>query len=93
MRSELPGFFLIIMVSLMDTYLQLPVQNPLANDPFVAELPSYGSVQVAVTGGFGHAIAAISVFTSVEWFAGFAVFALAIFWLRTRLPRAYLRPQ
>ena len=89
-RSELPGFFLIIMVSLMDTYLQLPVQNPLANDPFVAELPSYGSVQVAVSGGFGNVVAAASVLTSLEWLAGFAAFALVVFWLRTRLPKACL---
>ena len=92
-KSELPGFFLIIMVSLMDTYLQLPVQNPLANDPFIAELPSYGSVQVAVSGGFGQPMAAGSVFTSLEWLSGFAIFALAVFWLRTRMPRAYLRSE
>lgn len=91
LKSELPGFFLIVMFSLMDAYLQLPVENPLANDPFVAELPSYGPIQAAVSGGFGHPIASISVFTSLEWFAGFAILALAVFWLRTRLPQSYLR--
>lgn len=92
-KSELPGFFLIVMFSLMDTYLQLPVQNPLANDPFVSELPSYGPVQAAVAGGFGHAISAVPILSSLEWSAGFAVLALAVFWFRTHLPRAYLRPE
>ena len=54
--SELAGFFLIIMVSLMDTTLQAPVENPLANKDFLAAFPTYGPMQVAVSGGFGHGV-------------------------------------
>lgn len=82
--SELAGFFLIIMVSLMDTVLQAPVENPLANKDFLAAFPSYGPMQVAVSGGFGHGIPAGSVALSLGWFAGFALLGLLIFWLRTR---------
>ena len=49
--SELAGFFVIIMVSLMDTLQQNPVENPVANKPFLNAFPSYGSMQVAVGGG------------------------------------------
>lgn len=90
-RSELPGFFLIIMTSLMDAYLQLPVENLLANDPCVTVLPSYGPMQATVSGGFDHSIAVVSELTSLEWFAGFAILALTLFWIHIRLPRAHLR--
>ena len=89
-KSELPGFFLIVMVSLLDTLFQVPIENPVANEPVLANFPSYGPMQTAVSGGFGHAVSAISVATSLEWFAGFMVVALAVFWMRTRLPRAYM---
>ncbi|HEY7835621.1 MAG TPA: hypothetical protein VIG30_18740 [Ktedonobacterales bacterium] len=82
--SELAGFFLIIMVSLLDTTLQVPVENPLANKDFLAGFPSYGPMQVAVSGGFGHGIPAGGVLLSLAWFAGFALLGLVIFWWRTR---------
>lgn len=90
--SELPGFFLIIMVSLLDTLFQIPVENPVANKPFLAYFPSFGPVQVAVSGGFGHPIDPGSVAIALAWFAGFAGIALAVFWLRTRLPRGVRGP-
>jgi ABC-2 type transport system permease protein len=82
--SELAGFFLIIMVSLLDTTLQVPVENPLANKSFLAGFPSYGPMQVAVSGGFGHGVPGGSVALSLAWFAGFALVGLVIFWWRTR---------
>jgi hypothetical protein len=82
--SELAGFFLIIMVSLLDTTLQVPVENPLANKSFLADFPSYGPMQVAVSGGFGHGIPGGSVALSLAWFVGFALVGLVIFWWRTR---------
>lgn len=82
--SELAGFFLIIMVSLLDTTLQVPVENPLANKSFLAAFPSYGPMQVAVSGGFGHGIPGGSVTLALAWFFGFALVGLVIFWLRTR---------
>jgi hypothetical protein len=32
-RGDLEGFFLIIMISLLDTFLENPVDNPLGNKP------------------------------------------------------------
>lgn len=82
--SELSGFFLIIMVSLMDTLLQAPIENPLANKPVLADFPSYGPMQVAVSGGFGHSVPAGSVGIALIWFVGFALLGLGIFWWHTR---------
>ena len=82
--SELAGFFLIIMVSLLDTTLQAPVENPLANKDFLAGFPSYGPMQVAVSGGFGHAVPGGGILLSLAWFVGFALVGLLIFWWRTR---------
>lgn len=82
--SELAGFFIIIMVSLMDTLLQAPIENPLANKDFLAAFPSYGPMQVAVSGGFGHGIPGGGILLALAWFVGFALVGLVIFWRRTR---------
>lgn len=82
--SELAGFFLIIMVSLLDTTLQAPVENPLANKDFLAAFPSYGPMQVAVSGGFGHGVPGGGILLALAWFAAFALAGLLIFWWRTR---------
>ncbi len=34
-RGDLEGFFLIIMIALLDTFLENPVDNPLANKPLL----------------------------------------------------------
>jgi ABC-2 type transport system permease protein len=83
--SELAGFFLIIMVSLMDTLLQAPVENPLANKDFLAVFPSFGPMQVAVGGGFGHGVPGGSVLLALAWFVAFALVGLLIFWWKTRI--------
>jgi ABC-2 type transport system permease protein len=82
--SELTGFFLIIMVSLLDTILQAPIENPLANKDFLAGFPTYGPMQVAVSGGFGHGVPGGGVLFALAWFVGFALVGLLIFWRRTR---------
>ncbi|HEY7778637.1 MAG TPA: hypothetical protein VIC85_00355 [Ktedonobacterales bacterium] len=82
--SELAGFFLIIMVSLIDTTLQAPIENPLANKDFLAGFPSYGPMQVAVSGGFGHGVPGGGIVLALLWFVGFLVAGLVIFWWRTR---------
>jgi hypothetical protein len=83
--SELAGFFLIIMVSLLDTTLQAPVENPLANKDFLAGFPTYGPMQVAVSGGFGHGVQLGSVLLALLWFVGFGLLGLAIFSWRTHV--------
>ena len=75
--SELAGFFLIIMVSLIDTTLQAPIENPLANKDFLAGFPSYGPMQVAVSGGFGHGVPGGGIVLALLWFVGFLVAGLA----------------
>jgi ABC-2 type transport system permease protein len=81
--SELAGFFTLIMVSLMDTFLQAPVENPLANKPVLAFFPTYGPMQVSVAGGFTHAFPVGALGLALAWFAGFALVGLGIFAWRT----------
>ena len=82
--NELVGFFIIIMFSIMDTFLQNPVGNPAANKAFLAYFPSYGATQLDVAGGFTHLFAAAEMWLSLAWFAGFLLIALGIFYMRTR---------
>lgn len=56
LRGELEGFFLVIMVSLIDTFIQNPIGNPAANKDFVQLLPTYASTQLYVTGGFSDLV-------------------------------------
>jgi ABC-2 type transport system permease protein len=83
-RSELAGFFLIIMVSLFDTLLQNPVENPVANAAWLKYLPAYGPTQVGVAGGFTSAVPWLEALVGLAWFAGFALAGLLIFSWRTR---------
>ena len=82
--SELVGFFLVIMVSQMDTFLQNPLGNPLGNQPVLREFPSFGATQMTVAGGFTSLVPWMDVGLSLAWFAGYAVLGLLIFWWRTR---------
>ncbi|MFE7856948.1 hypothetical protein [Streptomyces sp. NPDC057403] len=83
-RHDLEGFFLIIMGGLMDTFLQNPLGNPLANKPVLAWFPSFGPMQFAVGGAFGHAALWSHLALGLSWAAGFAVTGLVIFRIRTR---------
>ncbi len=85
--SELAGFFLVIMVSQMDTFLQNPLGNPLGNQPVLREFPSFGATQLTVAGGFTRLFPWQEVGLSLAWFAGYAVLGLVIFWWRTRARR------
>ena len=49
-RGDLEGFFLIIMTALLDTFLENPVDNPLANKPILEFFPTYGPTQLAAAG-------------------------------------------
>jgi ABC-2 type transport system permease protein len=86
-NSQLSGFFLIIMISLLDTFIQAPIYNPLANKSFLAFFPSYGPMQIGVSGGFGNTYTVVSVALSLGWAFAICIFALIIFWLRTRTRR------
>lgn len=82
--SEVAGFFLIIMVSLFDTFFQNPVENPLANKPVLKYFPSYGPTQIVVGGGFTHTLTGYGVPSAALWFVALALLGLFCFWLRTR---------
>jgi ABC-2 type transport system permease protein len=84
-RGDLEGFFLIIMISLLDTFLQDPVGNPLANKPTLEFFPSYGPTQFAVAGVFGHRVLASMAALSLAWTAAFALLGLVV--MRLRMPR------
>lgn len=83
-RGELEGFFIIIMVSLIDTFLQNPIGNPAANKDFVVGFPAYAPTQLAVAGGFTHIIPLSDVAIALAWLVGFTLLGLLIFYLRTR---------
>jgi ABC-2 type transport system permease protein len=83
-RNELVGFFVVIMLSLIDTGIQNPLGNPAANQDIVKEFPSYAPTQIAVAGGFTHASPGSYVVVSLAWPLAFALLGLAIFWWTTR---------
>ncbi|MGH6654828.1 MAG: hypothetical protein ACRDVE_06440 [Actinocrinis sp.] len=53
-KGDLEGFFLIIMGGVLDTFLQNPLGNPVANKPLLRAFPSFGPVQFAAGGAFGR---------------------------------------
>jgi hypothetical protein len=83
-RSDLEGFFLIIMGGLMDTFLQNPLGNPLASKPILEWFPSFGPTQFAVAGSLGHTFMWGHLALGLAWPAGFAAVGLVIFRIRTR---------
>lgn len=82
--SEVAGFFLVIMISLFDTLLQNPVENPLANKPVLRYFPSYGPTQIMVGGGFIHNYTGYGLMSALVWVAGLALLGIFCFWIRTR---------
>jgi hypothetical protein len=84
-RGDLEGFFLIIMISIMDTFMQDPVGNPMANKAFLEFFPSYGPTQFAAAGVFHHQVLISMAALSLAWTAAFALLGLAV--LRLRMPQ------
>jgi hypothetical protein len=83
-KGDLEGFFLIIMGSLMDTFLQNPLGNPIANKPVLQWFPSFGPMQFAVGGAFGHTALWSHLALGLAWTAAFTAAGLAIFRVKTR---------
>lgn len=84
MRGELEGFFVIIMVSLIDTFIQNPLGNPVANKDFIVGFPTYAPMQLAVAGGFTHLVPGTYILYALAWPVGFAMLGLLIFSWKTR---------
>lgn len=83
-KGDLEGFFLIIMGGLMDTFLQNPLGNPLANKPILAWFPSFGPMQFAVGGAFAHTALWAHLALGLAWSGAFAATGLGVFVLKTR---------
>lgn len=85
-QDELEGFFVIIMTSLSDTFLQNPIGNPTANKLVVAFFPSFGSMQFSVDGGFTGSLPWGYTLISLAWVVGLTTATLVIFSWKTRNP-------
>ena len=83
-RSDLEGFFLIIMGALMDTFLQNPLGNPLAGKPVLEWFPSFGPTQFAVGASLGRTALWGHLALGLAWAAAFAAAGLVLFRIRTR---------
>ncbi len=86
-KGDLEGFFLIIMGGLMDTFLQNPLGNPLANKPLLEWFPSFGPMQFAVAGSFAHTALWSRLLVGLAWAIGFALCGLSVFHIKTRTRR------
>jgi hypothetical protein len=86
-KGDLEGFFLIVMGGLMDTFLQNPLGNPLANNPILEWFPSFGPMQFAAGGSFSHQDLWGHLALGLAWAAAFITSGLIIFQLRTRTRR------
>jgi hypothetical protein len=83
-KGDLEGFFLIVMGALMDTFLQNPLGNPLANKPILEWFPSFGPMQFATGGAFSHHVQWGHLALGLAWATAFAASGLIIFQLKTR---------
>ena len=86
-KGDLEGFFLIIMGSLMDTFLQNPLGNPIAGKPILEWFPSFGPMQFAAGGAYGHTALWGHLLLGLGWTAAFTAAGLVIFRIRTRSRR------
>lgn len=90
-RGELEGFFLIIMLSLVDTGLQNPVFNTLMDVAGVSALPLYGVNQLALSSTLTPHIPWSHGLLSLTWSA--ATGALALLVLHTHRTSRSPRPR
>ncbi|WP_328940038.1 hypothetical protein OG288_12140 [Streptomyces tauricus] len=77
-RGELEGFFLIIMLSLVDTGLQNPVFNTLMDVAGVSALPLYGVNQLALSSALTSQSAWSHGLLSLTWSAATGALALLV---------------
>ena len=89
-KGDLEGFFLIIMGGLIDTFLQNPVGNPVANRPVLEYFPSFGPTQFASSVAFGGGTQWRELGLGIVWAAVFLGVALMVFQRRTHI-RTHVR--
>ena len=83
-RGDLEGFFLIIMLSLLDTFLQNPMGSPAANARLVEYFPTFYPMQMTVAAAFTDRIAWWQVWASLGWAVGVGLLGVLGFIERTR---------
>jgi ABC-2 type transport system permease protein len=88
-RGDLEGFFFIIMLSLVDTFIQNPIGNPAANRIVVEYFPSYLPMQILVGGAIADHVAWWQFWDSIGWAVVLGALGVLGFWLRTRIARAH----
>jgi ABC-2 type transport system permease protein len=82
--GDLEALFFIIMLSIVDTFLQNPIGTAAANHNVVLFFPSYLPTQLVVAGALTSLIAWWQFWAALGWAAGFGVLGMLAFWLRTR---------
>lgn len=85
--GDLEALFFIIMLSIVDTFLQNPIGTAAANHQIVEFFPSYLPTQMVVAGALTSMVAWWQFWAALAWAAGFGVLGLGAFWLRTRTAR------
>ena len=88
-RGDLEGFFFIIMLSLVDTFILNPIGNPAANRGVVEYFPSYLPMQILVGGAIADHVAWWQFWDSVGWAVVLGALGVLGFWLRTRIARPH----
>lgn len=93
--GELEGFFAVIMLSLVDTFVQSPIGNPAANRALIEYFPSYLPMQMITGGALADRVAWWQLWGSLGWAMGLGSLGVVGFWVRTRAvqpARARARP-
>lgn len=89
--GDVEGFFFIIMLSLVDTFMQNPIGSAAANHQVVEFFPSYLPMQMVVAGALTSHAAWWQFWAGLGWAAGFGALVLIAFWYRTRTARSESR--
>jgi ABC-2 family transporter len=82
--GDLEGFFFIIMLSIVDTFMQNPIGSAAANRQVVEFFPSYLPMQMIAAAALTNRTAWWQFWAGLGWAAGFGALSLAAFWYRTR---------
>ncbi len=85
--GDLEGFFFIIMLSIVDTFLQNPIGSAAANRDIVTFFPAYLPMQLVVAGALTGLVDWGQFWGSIGWTAGVGALSLTGFWYRTRTAR------
>jgi hypothetical protein len=86
--GDLEGLFFIIMLSIVDTFMQNPIGSAAANHQVVEFFPSYLPMQMVAGGALTNLAAWWQFWAGLGWAAGFGALGLIAFWYRTRTARS-----